>query len=66
MKNIGEIFEHYLAQSEQLASRFFLAASGGGIAGAVPAEMPDADQRDADGWARIEALASTVRSYGTS
>ena len=24
--------------------------------------MPDADQRDADGWTRIEALAGTVRS----
>ena len=61
-KNIGEIFEHYLAQSEQLASRFFLAASGRGIAGLFLQKMPDADQRDADGWARIEALASTVRS----
>lgn len=31
--NIAEIFEHYLKQSEQLASRFFLAAGPSGIAG---------------------------------
>jgi molecular chaperone Hsp33 len=61
-ESIGEIFEHYLAQSEQLASRFFLAASASGIAGLFLQKMPDADQRDADGWTRIEALAGTVRS----
>ena len=59
-ESIGAIFEHYLAQSEQLASRFFLAASASGIAGLFLQKMPDADQRDADGWTRIEALASTV------
>ncbi len=58
--SIAAIFEHYLAQSEQLASRFFLAASASGIAGLFIQKMPDADQRDADGWTRIEALASTA------
>jgi molecular chaperone Hsp33 len=61
-KSIAEIFEHYLVQSEQLASRFFLAASADGAAGLFVQKMPDADTRDADGWARVEALASTVKA----
>jgi len=60
--SIAEIFEHYLKQSEQLAARFFLAASSTGAAGLFLQKMPSADQRDADGWGRIEALASTVKS----
>ena len=59
--SIAAIFEHYLRQSEQLASRFFLAASATGVAGLFLQKMPSADERDADGWARIEALATTVR-----
>ncbi len=57
---IAEVFEHYLMQSEQLASRFFLAASPHGAAGFFVQKMPLADARDADGWTRVEALASTV------
>jgi molecular chaperone Hsp33 len=59
--NVGEIFEHYLMQSEQLASRFFVAASPTGIAGLFLQKMPSTDQRDTDGWARIEALAATAK-----
>jgi molecular chaperone Hsp33 len=58
--SIAEIFEHHLAQSEQLASRLFLAATPEGAAGLFVQKMPGADARDADGWARIEALAATV------
>lgn len=61
-ENIAQIFEHYLTQSEQLASRFFLAATPTGAAGLFLQKMPTTDQRDADGWARVEALASTVKS----
>ncbi len=60
-KNIAEIFEHYLTQSEQLASRFFVAATPTGAAGLFLQKMPTADQRDDDGWTRIEALACTVK-----
>ena len=58
--SIAEIFEHHLAQSEQLASRLFLAATPEGAAGLFVQKMPGADARDADGWTRIEALAATV------
>lgn len=59
--SIAEIFEHYLEQSEQLPSRLFLAASAEGAAGIFLQKLPTADQRDADGWTRIEALAATVK-----
>jgi len=59
--NVAQIFEHYLTHSEQLASRFFLAATPTGAAGLFVQKMPSADERDSDGWTRIEALASTVK-----
>ena len=59
--SIAEIFEHYLEQSQQLESRFFLAASENGAAGLFLQKMPSTDQRDTDGWGRIETLAKTVR-----
>jgi molecular chaperone Hsp33 len=58
---IAEVFEHYLRRSEQVASRFFLAASSAGAAGRYLQKMPAADQRDPDGWARVGALAATVK-----
>jgi molecular chaperone Hsp33 len=61
-ENIAQIFEHYLKQSEQLPARFFLAASADGVAGLFLQKLPGADQRDPDGWTRIEALASTVKA----
>ena len=60
--SVAEIFEHYLSQSEQLASRFFLTATENGAAGLFLQKMPSSDQRDADGWTRIEALAATVKA----
>ena len=60
-ETIAEVFEHYLQQSEQLASRFYLAANEHGAAGLFLQKMPSTDARDADGWSRIEALAQTVR-----
>ena len=59
--SIAEIFEHYLAQSEQLPARLFLAAAADGAAGLFLQRLPTAEQRDADGWTRIEALAATVK-----
>lgn len=59
--SIAEIFEHYLKQSEQQPARVFLAADEHGAAGLFLQKLPGADERDADGWARIEHLASTVK-----
>jgi molecular chaperone Hsp33 len=48
-------------QSEQLSSRFFLAATAEGAAGLFIQKMPSTDARDPDGWARVEALAATAK-----
>ena len=60
--SIAAIFEHYLAQSEQQPSRLFCSASPRAAACLFLQKMPDADRQDADGWARVTQLASTVKS----
>ncbi|MEF8701843.1 MAG: Hsp33 family molecular chaperone HslO [Candidatus Accumulibacter sp. UW26] len=60
-RNIAEVFEHYLEQSDQLPARLFLAATPDAVAGLLLQKLPGAEQRDADGWARVGALASTVK-----
>ncbi|MBI2305686.1 MAG: Hsp33 family molecular chaperone HslO [Rhodocyclales bacterium] len=59
--SIAEIFEHYLAQSEQQPARLFLAADDKAAAGLFLQKLPSADERDADGWNRIAHLASTAK-----
>jgi molecular chaperone Hsp33 len=60
-ESIAEVFEHYLRQSDQMPARFFLAASSVAAAGLFLQKLPTAAERDADGWARVEALAATVQ-----
>lgn len=57
---IADIFEHYLEQSEQAPAALWLAANGDCASGLFLQKMPDADQRDPDGWARVCHLAATV------
>ena len=61
-ENVAEVFEHYLRQSDQLPTRFFLAASSEAAAGLLLQKLPAADPCDPDGWARVEALAATVKA----
>jgi molecular chaperone Hsp33 len=61
-ESIAAIFEHYLQQSEQQPSRLFLAAGADAAACLLLQKMPQADQRDADGWNRICQLATSVTS----
>lgn len=58
--SIATIFEHYLEQSEQQPSRLYLAASADTAACLFLQKLPDADQHDADGWNRVQQLASTA------
>ncbi|MDQ1315973.1 MAG: molecular chaperone Hsp33 [Pseudomonadota bacterium] len=59
---LAAVFEHYLAQSEQLPTRLWLAADGETAAGLFLQALPGAPERDADGWNRIQILADTVRA----
>lgn len=57
----ADIFDHYLAQSEQVPSRLFLAATGDRVGGPFIQKLPTADAQDADGWDRCVTLAATVK-----
>lgn len=58
--SLDGIFEHYLAQSEQLTSFLRLHASGEAICGLLLEKLPGTDTRDADGWNRVTQLAATL------
>jgi len=57
---LEDIFEHYLAQSEQLPSFLRLHADGAALCGLLLEKLPDADTRDPDGWGRVTHLAATL------
>jgi len=63
--SLGEIFEHYLAQSEQLTSFLRLYASAdrenAAVCGLLLEKLPGADAKDPDGWNRVTHLAATLR-----
>lgn len=59
--SIAAIFEHYLEQSEQQPSRLFATAGPQAAVCLFLQKMPEADQHDVDGWARISQLAATVK-----
>ena len=63
--SLGEIFEHYLAQSEQLTSFLRLYASmdeeNAAVCGLLLEKLPGADAKDADGWNRVTHLAATLQ-----
>jgi molecular chaperone Hsp33 len=58
--SVASVFEHYLMQSEQTPSRLWLMADAGHACGLFLQKLPDADQRDPDGWNRIQQLAATI------
>lgn len=60
--SIAAIFEHYLEQSEQQPSRLFASAASQAAVCLFLQKMPEADQRDPDGWHRIMQLAATVKA----
>ncbi len=57
---VAAVFEHYLAQSEQAPSRLWLMADAAHACGLFLQKLPDADQRDPDGWNRVLQLAATL------
>lgn len=58
--NIAQVFEHYLAQSEQQPARLWLAADERFACGLFLQKLPGADAKDTDGWSRLGQLAATV------
>ncbi len=59
-ETLAAIFEHYLAQSEQLHAFLCLHADGAALCGLLLEKLPGADSRDPDGWNRVATLAATL------
>ncbi len=57
--NLGEAFEDYFRQSEQLPTRLLLACDGERAAGLMLQKLPG-DEGDLDGWIRAGALFETL------
>jgi molecular chaperone Hsp33 len=60
--SVAECFEHYFDQSEQLPTHLWIAAGDDGVGALLLQKLPNADIKDADGWARVEHLAASVTS----
>ncbi|MBK9625336.1 MAG: Hsp33 family molecular chaperone HslO [Rhodocyclaceae bacterium] len=58
--SLAQIFEHYLALSDQQPARLWLMANEKMACGLLLQKLPNADACDADGWTRVETLANTV------
>jgi hypothetical protein len=59
--SMAEIFENYLARSEQRTSFLRLHANESAVCGLFLEKLPLADARDSDGWNRVTHLAATLR-----
>ncbi len=59
--NVAEFLEVYLARSEQLATRIFLASDDQAVAGLLLQQLPGQNEDD-DSWDRISHLGSTIKS----
>ncbi len=58
--SVAECFEHYFDLSEQLPTHLWLAANQTGAGALLLQKLPKADEKDPDGWARVEQLAASV------
>ena len=59
-ETLADIFEHYLAQSEQSPALLRLRADERALCGLLLEKLPGADGRDPDGWNRVAHLAATL------
>lgn len=59
--SLAMVLEHYLAQSEQQPARLILFANDDHAGGLFLQKLPNADNKDPDGWNRIEHLAATLK-----
>lgn len=60
-ESIAEILQHYMARSEQLDTRLWLAADADVAAGLLLQKMPGESGGDPDAWPRLTQLAATVQ-----
>ncbi|UXY13885.1 Hsp33 family molecular chaperone HslO [Chitiniphilus purpureus] len=58
-QGVAQIIEHYMARSEQLQTRLWLASGNGAAAGLMVQKLP-AGHGDPDAWGRVQQLAQTI------
>jgi len=59
--SIATAFEHYMATSEQIETRLWLACDDTRAAGLLIQKLPERETTDPDAWPRIGHLAATVQ-----
>ncbi|MEW6677622.1 MAG: Hsp33 family molecular chaperone HslO [Pseudomonadota bacterium] len=59
--SLAAIFEHYLTRSEQQPTRLALASDAMRATGLFLQRLPGADEKDPDGWNRIQHLLETLK-----
>lgn len=59
-QNVADILSHYMASSEQLETRIYLAASNHAVGGMLLQKLPDKPDEDDDTWNRVGHLAATL------
>lgn len=60
--SIAAALEHYMATSEQIATRIWLASDEQRSAGLLLQKLPERESADDDAWPRAEHLAATVKA----
>lgn len=61
-ESIAAALEHYMATSEQITTRLWLASNDTHAAGLLVQKLPERDAAEADAWPRVEHLAATVQA----
>jgi len=59
--SIAQVLEHYMAKSEQLETRLWLASDSQQAAGMLLQKLPAAPTQDEDAWNRAKQLGETIR-----
>jgi molecular chaperone Hsp33 len=60
--SVAAVLEHYMATSEQLETRLWLASDGMQAAGMLLQRVPGVAQHDPDAWNRAVTLGDTIRA----
>ncbi|HEX4985561.1 MAG TPA: Hsp33 family molecular chaperone HslO [Burkholderiales bacterium] len=60
-ESIARVLEHYMAKSEQLETRLWLASDSKQAAGMMLQKLPAAPSEDADAWNRATRLGETIK-----
>jgi len=59
---VAEVLEHYMAASEQLETKLWLASDERQAAGMLIQKLPATEESDLDAWARVNHLAGTIKN----